>query len=326
MTKDNLRLFVERWREHPDSPYTIDPKYEIDSSRLLVSDSDGRSVSLRGQSPSPCGSICSSDSFNDNSFYRAPKFNIVDRRASDSATFDKHRDPATQIILADEIIKLSEHLRTVALNSCVPNEDHSKKIPSTSVKKKTPIPTNEIAEKLSSITRQRKLNGTTFNGTRKYETNSLENNHLFSLKKTNVRESSSEEVNDSIVSVKEVPKEEEVEKEKEMDLIPPWRKPRTKHKFSELGRDVPRITNLQDLHKNLNLDEPSSTKNLLLQLLDEWDDVSRPSGMGRKSISFDWCAEDIARRSLNSLAEYFHVEQQKAATAGGAPSASSVHR
>ena len=24
MTKDNLKLFVERWREHPDSPYLID--------------------------------------------------------------------------------------------------------------------------------------------------------------------------------------------------------------------------------------------------------------------------------------------------------------
>ncbi|XP_046394309.1 serine/threonine-protein kinase MARK2-like [Ischnura elegans] len=64
VTKDNLRSFVERWNEHPDSPYVFDtacqsicPLTPSPSFLLLPSPSQH---SLRGMSPSPCGSLSSS--------------------------------------------------------------------------------------------------------------------------------------------------------------------------------------------------------------------------------------------------------------------------
>ncbi|XP_077282701.1 uncharacterized protein LOC143908778 isoform X2 [Temnothorax americanus] len=57
VTKDNLRLFVERWREHPDSPYTIDSYHALPRNLLRSRD---ESISMWGHSPSPCDSFRSS--------------------------------------------------------------------------------------------------------------------------------------------------------------------------------------------------------------------------------------------------------------------------
>ncbi|XP_044582261.1 serine/threonine-protein kinase dst2-like isoform X4 [Cotesia glomerata] len=138
--------------------------------------------------------------------------------------------------------------------------------------------TNEINEKLSAITRDRKLNGTKFNPHKSFQ-------------ETVFNRFDREDV--------------------DIDLTPPWRKARAKHRFGETCRDVPRITNLQNLHKTMNLDEPNSAKNLLLKLLDEWDqEKPRGSALPRKSISVDWNDESIGRRSINSLARYFQTVQK----------------
>lgn len=402
VTKDNLKLFVERWRDHPNSPYLFD------DNGTVVGERDQESMSLRGQSPSPPESICSltSDSvFDERLVLNVPNL-AFERRASEGQAQDSYtRDPASQIIIAEEIIKLSEHLRSITCNQVVDkmaattadkmaatNSDKmvgkqnfyieskidnkmadskishveknsgniqmkvsdnmadknfnkmvgkighvgdgtqgtqviegkmatvglkkfgnmasnmsdgtqtiggnttdkmaAKKVGHLEMKSghilsltENVNDTNEINEKLTAITRDRKLNGTKFNPSKIYK-QSKEEKVEFKLNR--------------------------FDKEEDIDLTPPWRKSRAKHRFGETCRDVPRITNLENLHKTMNLDEPNSAKNLLLKLLDEWDHEPRARGVNslpRKSISVDWNDESIGRQSMNSLARYFQTVQ-----------------
>lgn len=366
MTKDNLRLFVERWREHPDSPYTIDSYHSLPkNSRSRDHD---ESVSLRGHSPSPCDSLRSSstsqsekvmDSVRDNystHLLSVPSFSLtLERRASEGTAARNRRDPASQIALAEEIIKLSEHLRSIAIGSSENEDDnehetkvqHSSKRPDIENNRNTysksnvtvtvsdDKETNEITEKLSSITRQRKLNGTTFHSSRSFDRHDIDTNpeNVFvALRRTSIsdgetsgrykqdekysfeRTTIEEKFNGKTIGKKMSFQTSSVKNDKEMDLTPPWRRPRVKRPLGETSRDVPRISSLRDLHKNLNLNEPGSTKDLLLQLLGEWEDVTAIScsgGAGRKSVSLDCTANTIARKTMNSLAEYFQSKQQK---------------
>ncbi|XP_044582273.1 calcium/calmodulin-dependent protein kinase type IV-like isoform X16 [Cotesia glomerata] len=391
VTKDNLKQFVERWRDHPNSPYLFEDNGTVERE-------GDRSMSLKGQSPSPPESICSLTSegaFDDRLFLNVPNL-AFERRASEGQG-QEYRDPASQIKIAEEIIKLSEHLRLLAsregnnkmagdmanMDNMAYGEGKSKKVESeieknmaentnmanmaqnmenmadmagnmanmgdmatniadqntsqvkrhnmadqdTSQVRRTNMSnmenkgknmaymanmaygqdgsqmkaleteskvsstkssrvlintseseTNEINEKLSAITRDRKLNGTKFNPHKSFQ-------------ETVFNRFDREDV--------------------DIDLTPPWRKARAKHRFGETCRDVPRITNLQNLHKTMNLDEPNSAKNLLLKLLDEWDqEKPRGSALPRKSISVDWNDESIGRRSINSLARYFQTVQK----------------
>ncbi|KAL6436396.1 hypothetical protein ACFW04_004724 [Cataglyphis niger] len=372
VTKDNLRLFVERWREHPDSPYTIDSYHSVLPKNSRSFDHD-ESVSLRGHSPSPCDSLRSSSTQSekvvdsrDNYSTRllsVPSFNLsLERRASEGTAARNRRDPASQIALAEEIIKLSEHLRSIAMGSCG-NEDDNGHV--TEVQRSIKRPnnnrgnnrdtysksnvtvtmssndkeTNEITEKLSNIVRQRKLNGTTFHSSRSFDRYDTNPENVFAvLRRTSISDSEmserrkqdrkysfeqtttkavEEKFNAKMIDKKMSFQTSSINKDdKEMDLTPPWRRSRVKRSFGETSRDVPRISNLRDLHKNLNLDEPGSAKDLLLQLLGEWEDITATScdgGAGRKSISLNWCTADtIARKTMNSLAEYFQSKQQKA--------------
>lgn len=378
VTKDNLRLFVERWREHPDSPYTIDSYHSAlpRNSRSLDHD---ESVSLRGHSPSPCDSLRSSSTqsekvepIRDNCCTRllsVPSFSLsLERRASEGTAARNRRDPASQIALAEEIIKLSEHLRLVAMGSCA-NEDDNGRVREVQACKKPDVAnnrdahsksnvtmtvsgnsgndkeTNEITEKLSTITRQRKLNGTTFHSSSrsfdKQDVATNAENVYVALRRTSISdgEMSERHKREQKYPFERTTISKAVEEkfsgksigrkisfhassinndDKEMDLSPPWRRSRVKRSFGETSRDVPRISNLRDLHKNLNLDEPGSAKDLLLHLLGEWEDVtatpcSGGGGVGRKSVSLDWCTADkVARKTMNSLAEYFQSKQQKA--------------
>ncbi|CAK9809928.1 Myosin light chain kinase, smooth muscle [Anthophora quadrimaculata] len=374
LAKDNLRLFVERWREHPDSPYLIDlPQLVLPRQNSLARDHD-ESVSLRCYSPSPCASICSTPSETTDSspresrssFLTVPSFSYgLERRASEGVATEKPRsDPASQIVLAEEIIKLSEHLRSIAMGTCVKqNEEETSSECGSQQSKKTEMiedrvkrngvraksnglvdentEGNEITEKLSSIMRHRKLNGTTFHSSRSFEkyTETNAGNMFASLKKTKLKKDEQEErVSQEDSSIRSESFEEKVDdttserifnrKEGEMDLTPPWRRPRVKQ-FGETSRDVPRISGLRNLHKSLNLDEPTSAKDLLLHLLGEWEEVAtRPTGIGRKSVSVDWCGEDsVARKTMNSLAEYYQSTQQKSSNSNvNTTSSSSIHR
>lgn len=381
VTKDNLRLFVERWREHPDSPYTVE-SYHALPARDPLRDRD-ESVSLRAHSPSPCDSLRSSstqsekvtadpatkDATNGHHLLSVPSFSLsLERRASEGTAPRNRRDPASQIALAEEIIKLSEHLRSIAVGS--PRVDvrddggiartqeetqrSSKRPDGTGLNKRDLCrknnvtvtvsssrrdgETNEITEKLSNITRQRKLNGTTFHSSRSFDTryniNSNPSDVFVALRRTSVgddeavgrrkgrkcsfdriTEGVEEKFNGGSIGKRTIQASLASLEDKEMDLTPPWRRSRVKRSFGETSRDVPRISNLRDLHKNLNLDEPSSAKDLLLHLLGEWEEVAAKSsggGAGRKSVSLDWCAgESVARKTMNSLAEYFQSKQQE---------------
>lgn len=414
VTKDNLRLFVERWREHPDSPYAVEspgcPRLEaVDLSESQICQGL-ESVSTRGQSPSPCGSICSSSdsTFVDNngSLLSVPGAGrgAFERRASEGtgSGHEKPRDPAAQIVLAEEIIKLSEHLRAIAQGPKIGGDNvpvvesagfgnhvepkNTEKRVGGGLKngfkpeEQTPEQqTTEISEKLSRIVKQRKTNGTAFGGVSKFtKTESTEttsfgpatrrtrrplersepafNDHQAStsssisvnndsgwktrgtLTRTSCfssfnSSSSMEQTENSRLGHHGTNSGFEVRSSdpmkignREIDLTPPWRRAKL-HRFGETCRDVPRISNLKDMHCSLNLDEPTSTKNLLLQLLEEWDDGqtgTRTNGIGRKSVSLDWCGEEsVARRSMNSLAEYFQSEQKKPPPGEPTPS---VHR
>ncbi|XP_011297891.1 calcium-dependent protein kinase 2 [Fopius arisanus] len=361
VTKDNLRQFVERWREHPNSPYMLEDTLESVSSIHRA-----ESTSLGGQSPSPPQSICSSSSEVSDTPRTTAQLNIpslgFERRASEgNSKASNARDPAGQIVLAEEIIKLSEHLRSIAASSSSQRDEEVKtrlvgdkirRVPSLkmeTVAERTSSfrekkmressvdgridsrvqgrdrnsEVNEISEKLSTIKRQRKLNGTTFNGNRQYQRQE-NNSGTFTLKRSSSR------LNEAFISGDSIKNEEESLSTSwrakmrdqlsvcqgrevgngDIDLTPPWRKPRIKRRFGETCRDVPRISNLRDLHKSIDFDEPTSTKDLLLQLLGEWEE--RPGGdRGRKSISVDWAEDSVARRSMNSLAQYFQSEQKK---------------
>ena len=387
VTKDNLRLFVERWREHPDSPYSIEAE---DLSEVLPEKqyNNIESMSLRCQSPSPCGSICSSISDSTTStrdtgsrfLLTVPNLGLaLERRASEGTNVEKPRDAVAQIVLAEEIIKLSEHLRSIAMGQGVNKSEtppatksesssgtskkrsEKKNIGTNNEKKKLETTrskvtekkmkegkinkkeetiqvsekdSNEIFEKLSNITRQRKMNGTTFNGNRFEKlTESSGSSNIFTLKKSSkyntvvFNDSFSTRITDnfSINSDSGAKSSLFDDLDREMDLTPSWRKSRSKRRFSESCRDVPRITSLQDLHKTLNLDDTKSTKDLLLHLLNEWDDA-RPSAIVRKS-SVDWCGEEsIARKSMNSLAEFFQSEQKKSTTTTTSKATPSIHR
>ncbi|XP_029168752.1 calcium/calmodulin-dependent protein kinase type IV-like isoform X2 [Nylanderia fulva] len=362
VTKDNLRLFVERWREHPDSPYTIDSYHSARDPSFREHPEE--STSLRGHSPSPCDSLRSSstqsdkvDSLHSTRFLSVPSFSLsLERRASEGTAARNRRDPASQIALAEEIIRLSEHLRTIALGSPSSEDDNGTKSEAQRSIKKPDVgnnrggsypksnvtsslvstkETNEITEKLSSITRQRKLNGTTFHSSRSFDRHDVdgnpENPAFLALRRTSISDGEmSERCKEdrkcsfglgkfsrmTTIGKTSFQATSSLKDDKDVDLTPPWRRSRVKRSFGETSRDVPRISNLQDLHKNLNLDEPGSAKDLLLHLLGEWEDVTATpcvSNVGRKSVSLDWCAANtVARKTMNSLAEYFQSKQRKA--------------
>lgn len=358
VTKDNLRIFVERWREHPNSPYSLD-----NDSEQLDSIYNVKSTSLCAESPSPHGSICSnssewSETFENNQdkMLHSSTNVTMERRASEGNSKDSQiHDPVSQIELAEEIIKLSEHLRTMASSSQHPsnsirikssqrnlddrnNENNFENVTSSAGKsegekiEKTDMETggqrannnqsevNEIYDKISKITQQRRLNGTTFNGNKNYDKQQCTSSP-FTLKKPCDANQIRSLPDGNTQNEKKLGKLWQLKSQqkflvndnicKEIDLTPPWRKARTKRRFSETCRDVPRISNLQDIHKSMSLDEPANTKNLLLKLLEEWDERPGSQIFGRKSISVDWNAESVARRSMNSLAEYFQSERQK---------------
>lgn len=370
MTKDNLRLFVERWREHPDSPYTIDSYHVLPRNSRYDHD---EVTSLRAHSPSPCDSLRSSSTQSvtdrvegSGHLLSVPGISLSwERRASEGTAAQNRRDPASQIALAEEIIRLSEHLRTIALRSY--ENDTEKDATETSLRRSISRPgvdvgnnrgtysksnvtvtvtrnqeTNEITEKLSTMTRQRKLKGTTFHSSRSFDrcnvdvnpgnlfvarrrtsvdgdsgTSERPRDREYSFERTTIASDARVEgkLNSSDGKIKKPTVQTSLGREKEdkkMDLTPPWRRSRVKRSFGETSRDVPRISNLRNLHKNLNLDEPGSAKDLLLHLLGEWEEVTATScdGAGRKSVSLDWCTADtVARKTMNSLAEYFQSKQ-----------------
>lgn len=121
VTKDNLRQFVERWNEHPNSPYV----FEMTNGHVRDIKPDSL-PSLEGMSPSPCGSVVSCGSDNafqnidttNNNVLMPPSLDHL-RRSSDSTCVVKGSDISERINLAEEIRKLSQKLFQLSTMSTI---------------------------------------------------------------------------------------------------------------------------------------------------------------------------------------------------------------
>jgi hypothetical protein len=139
VTKDNLRGFVERWGEHPNSPYVFDPACHSISLSSCIGLSGQSAHSMKVCSPSPHSSLPSSpdsvlemdnDDFTHYSFPDAPtgvhsrfldKLNM-ERRASDSSCLSSRVSSGhSPVNLADEIKRLSDRLCCLIAHDLVNN-------------------------------------------------------------------------------------------------------------------------------------------------------------------------------------------------------------
>ncbi|KAJ8921522.1 hypothetical protein NQ315_003140 [Exocentrus adspersus] len=282
VTKDNLKQFVERWNEHPNSPYVFEISSQIISPSMLPTGEQslsGSSQSLVGDSPSPCGSLASSTG-SDNAFIsnglddtdNYPRDSLLPpsadhfRRASDSAGIVKTQDITERINLAEEIRKLSDKLFQLSnINTSITNSfgEPSSKDEDSNDKKQIPH-SEPIAVSFSN----------------NHNENGLPRDHPASP-------------NCGI----------------------PWR--RTKFKMNHMSRDVPLA--IRNIHKlaedqfttkvnNHTVTSPNGTKDLLLQLLEHWDGPKGPRTQNNRhgSISSDWSENDsLGQRTISSLNTFF---------------------
>ncbi|KAJ8982945.1 hypothetical protein NQ317_005260, partial [Molorchus minor] len=270
VTKDNLKQFVERWNEHPNSPYIFEISQHVNGCPILpigghsLSDS---SQSLLGDSPSPCGSLASSagsdDAFINNieplrTTLLPPCADHL-RRASDSTGVVKTHDITERINLAEEIRKLSDKLfQLSSINTNVTNnlppfeETEETKPPEENSTKSLPIPIE----------------------------NGLPKDHPASpvcgipWRKTKFKMN---------YTSRDVPL---------------------------AARNIHKQSNDQFTTKtchNVNVNSPNGTKDLLLQLLEHWD-VPRGhmSNNRHGSVSSEWTESDsLGQRSISSLNTFF---------------------
>ncbi|KAJ2945229.1 hypothetical protein O0L34_g9300 [Tuta absoluta] len=331
VAKDNLKMFVERWSEHPNSPYVFDN----DTHEITCLVNCERS-SIGGCSPSPRSSLNSSpDSvFSDDdeppplreNNYLAPRYNPVERRASDSSCFlHKRPDVLIRKNLAEEIKKLSDHLFMLStMNTDLANNNDTKELnknvtdSKTFSKEETKIPNGFKKEINSSVTK------TTTNG------------DASSREKRVFQSKSSHRISSSFLTDREPVKP--------MTSNMPWAKSARSKKVTNTSRDVPdqppterRNTFFEEFGKRREKidklvngsengrqvpyrrgDENNAhrTKDLLLHLLEKWGDETEgertaggTSNNGRhQSISLEWSqspAHQIAQTSMSSLHAFF---------------------
>ncbi|XP_066998813.1 myosin light chain kinase, smooth muscle [Anabrus simplex] len=354
VAKDNLRVFVERWNEHPNSPYQFDPSchiispsfYSMPSIETVASEH-----SLRGLSPSPCGSLSTSpgsviendipENSSDNYYHLEPmsptkhhieNLHIFERRASDSSCFIRNNiDTADRVNLADEIRKLSDKLYEMASLITPPSDSINNIMTENQSTSTSSMFTHNIdngsESTFSSITSTQSSTGTVQRPIPFRPTPITNDSCRFPPPTAVVGSSSSQD--ESILGVR-----------------------RPKFRLSHMNRDVPlgtappsdvanyvnNSTNSMSPYSSRNSSDtlpscssPSSsissppqspdsepgpplgadlTKDLLLHLLNKWEDNQTHSGSsrdtGRKSISIEWTEEEsLAQRTMNSLANYF---------------------
>ncbi|KAJ4450880.1 hypothetical protein ANN_02312 [Periplaneta americana] len=343
VAKDNLRFFVERWNEHPNSPYLFDKTCHTISPCLFMSP-DIETVpsqnSLRGLSPSPCSSLSvsvssSPDSILEHDFpdgdpgnflhytfehkhppppkYHLERLQAFERRASDSScVLRRSGDMAARVNLADEIRKLSDKLFQMASMHGSASDFDNNNIEETQIPTPTftPVPAPPPVH-------HGPMYSSPFMGT---------------IRQTPPLSSRRESIQDE-----------------------GGRRP--KFRFSNLNRDVPigapapptnftsfmvanavgispcssrtstdTAFNSQSSASSSQSAPPSPrhspetdrseppgadiTKDLLLHLLDKWDDkqtvTCSPIETCRKAISMDWSEEEsLGQRTMTSLATYF---------------------
>ncbi|PSN43192.1 hypothetical protein C0J52_11305, partial [Blattella germanica] len=353
VAKDNLRFFVERWNEHPNSPYLFDTSCHIISPCVYMSP-DIETVpsqnSLRGLSPSPCSSLSVSISSSPDSIYEhelgkspeessntsffhytfehkqppPPKYHLerlqtFERRASDSScVMRRSGDTAARVNLADEIRKLSDKLFQMASmhgptsdfeNNNVDEHQGPSTAPFSSVNfhpSVTPVykhsftTTSQLPPPISS--RRESLQDDGIPGVRrpKFRFSNMNRDvpigspapptnftSFMVANTTGISPCSSRNSSDTLSST---PYNSQSSASSSHSAPPSPR-----HSPEANGPDSP---------------EADITKDLLLHLLDKWDDrqtlTCSPMETCRKAISMDWSEEEsLGQRTMTSLATYF---------------------
>ncbi|XP_072945668.1 uncharacterized protein [Epargyreus clarus] len=335
VAKDNLRLFVERWGEHPNSPYVFDNQaHEITS---LANGNCERS-SIGGCSPSPRSSLSSSPDivFDEDDLEPPPlrdpsntssRYNPVERRASDSSCFiHKKQDVLVRKNLAEEIKKLSDHLFMLStMNTDLANNNSMKELD------KNVTETKKFSKEETKLTNGfKKESKTTI-------TKTITNGDATKKERKVFTSKSMHKISSTFLKEKEP--------EKPMTSKMPWVKSaQTRPKrvtnmsrdvpdqpierrntfFEEFGRRREQIDKLVNGHENGRQlpyrrgDENNAhrTKDLLLHLLEKWGETEgveaertaggTSSGGRHQSISFEWSSSNqLAQNSMSSLHAFF---------------------
>lgn len=331
VAKDNLKLFVERWSEHPNSPYVFDN--EAHEITLLA---NGERSSIGGCSPSPRSSLSSSPDIFDEEDLRPPTFrefnpvryNPVTRRASDSTCFlHKRADVLVRKNLAEEIKKLSDHLFMLStMNTDLSkNNNNSVKEPNKNVDETKTI-TKEDKKLTNGFKKEAKttVTKTLSNGTGDGKQNKL------------VTSKSSHKVTSTFFKN---------EPNKPVTSNMPWAKSSRSKKITTSSRDVPdqptdrrnsfldvfdkrrekidkfvngteTIATRQLPYRRGDDNNAHRTKDLLLRLLEKWgeseeSEAERSVGgtsanQRHQSISFEWSpSTELAQNSMSSLHAFY---------------------
>lgn len=335
VAKDNLRLFVERWGEHPNSPYVFDNQaHEITS---LANGNCERS-SIGGCSPSPRSSLSSSPDlvFDEDDLEPPPlrdpsntttRYNPVERRASDSSCFmHKKQDVLVRKNLAEEIKKLSDHLFMLStMNTDLANNNSMKELD------KNVTETKKFTKEETKLTNGFKKESKTT------VTKTVTNGDATKKERKVFTSKSMHKISSTFLKDKEP--------EKPMTSKMPWVKSaQTRPKrvtnmsrdvpdqpierrntfFEEFGRRREQIDKLVNGNENGRQlpyrrgDENNAhrTKDLLLHLLEKWGETEgveaertaggTSSGGRHQSISFEWSSSNqLAQNSMSSLHAFF---------------------
>lgn len=329
-----MRNFVERWSEHPNSPYVFD----IQAQEILALNNGERS-SIGGCSPSPRSSLSSSPDivFDEDDLDIEPpplrdpthttRYNPVERRASDSSCFlHKKQDIFVRKNLAEEIKKLSDHLFMLStMNTDLTNNNSAKE------KDKNVTETKSLTKEEKKLPNgfKREINSSF--------TKTMTNGNATTIEKKIFTSKSTNRVNSTFLKEKE--------SEKPMTSKMPWVKStatRSK-RVSTTSRDVPdqpiekrntffvefdkrreRIDKLvngfengkQMPYKRGDENNAHRTKDLLLHLLEKWGESEEveaertaggTSNNGRhQSISLEWSpSSQLAQNSISSIHAFF---------------------
>ncbi|KAL5287413.1 hypothetical protein ACFFRR_008367 [Megaselia abdita] len=334
LSKDNLKTFIERWEEHPNSPYVFDVESNVimplkDSSRNSISSSR---VCL---SPSPCESIdsVSDDVFldkNENQIPNTPTtssnsdiqeyLHSFERRNSDTSFLVNRRSSVGERMnLAEEIRKLSDHLMMLAeINKTLEKDKDSVggdgEVTPTNEDPKEPIfiapkpKTSKLSVRLQrSIEETPTLNNSSSTSTSTSTTHVKRNGFRSSRITTTTTSSSITTTTSEDAHTK-----------------------RMKFKVNQMSRDVP--VGQPDTHQTVNLEEAANaTKDCLLHLLDKYNERKTRNPLGRhQSFSVDWnSSNNLQYRSMSSINAFFqrqnvgaggrNIRQLQAQLLGGKP-------
>lgn len=349
IAKDNLRFFVERWNEHPNSPYLFDKSCQTISPCLFMSP-DIEAVpsqnSLGGLSPSPCSSLSVSISSSPDSIlehdllgrspeetgnlfhytfehkqhpsskYHLERLQSFERRASDSScVLRRNGDTAARVNLADEIRKLSDKLFQMAsLHGPSSDLDNN----NGNGVSKDPSPGSAIQN-----IHHGHMHSTAFTGTSRpappvpNRRESIQDEGLSGVKRTKFRFSNlnrdvplgapAPPTNFSSFMFANTAGMSPCSSRNSSDTFPSTYNSESSASSSHSAPLSPQLSPESDSSEDPCAD---ITKDLLLHLLDKWDDKQTlscgPIETCRKAISMDWSEEEsLGQQTMTSIATYF---------------------